>query len=108
MLGCLGWRRSIGLIPNPGIHTRTDADCHAKSSTFADAGTPGRCNGPPPVGFQKSATYAEQRLHATRSYSLIKPPRIGRRLMRWWVRSATGWVGSGGRRSQARWGRRPL
>jgi hypothetical protein len=29
------------------------------------------------VGFQKSATYAEQRLQAARSYSLIRPPRTG-------------------------------
>jgi hypothetical protein len=36
----------------------------------------------PPVGFQKSATYAEQRLYAARSYSLISPPRTGRRVMR--------------------------
>jgi hypothetical protein len=35
-----------------------------------------------PVGFQKSATAAEQGLHATRSYSLIKPPRTGRHLIR--------------------------
>jgi hypothetical protein len=30
-----------------------------------------------PVGFQKSVTYAEQQLHATRSHSLIKPPGTG-------------------------------
>jgi hypothetical protein len=35
-----------------------------------------------PVGCQKSATAAEQGLHAARSYSLIKPPRTGRRLIR--------------------------
>jgi hypothetical protein len=29
------------------------------------------------VGFQKSAAYAEEQLHAARSYSLIKPPRTG-------------------------------
>ncbi len=34
------------------------------------------------VGFQKSVTAAEHGLHATRSYSLIKPPRIGRHLIR--------------------------
>ena len=46
-----------------------------------------------PVGFQKSVTYGEQRFHAARSYSLIKPYRTGRRLMRSLVRSATEWVG---------------
>jgi len=34
------------------------------------------------VGFQKSVTFAEQQLYATRSYSLIKPPRMVRRLIR--------------------------
>ena len=34
------------------------------------------------VGFQKSVTHAEQQLYAARSYSLIKPPRIGRHLIR--------------------------
>jgi hypothetical protein len=33
------------------------------------------------VGFQKSATAAEQGLHAARSYSLIKPSRTGRHLI---------------------------
>lgn len=47
-------------------------------------------------GFQKSATYAEQRPYATRSYSLISPPRTGRRVMRLWLRFAAGWVGRGG------------
>jgi hypothetical protein len=35
-----------------------------------------------PVGFHKSVTYAEQQRYAARSYSLIKPPRTGRRLFR--------------------------
>jgi hypothetical protein len=34
------------------------------------------------VGFQKSVAHGEQWLHATRSYSLIKPCRTGRRLIR--------------------------
>jgi len=54
------------------------------------------------VGFQKSARCVEQRFHAARSYSLIRPPRTGRRVMRSWLRSMTGWVGRGGRRSRAR------
>jgi transposase len=49
-----------------------------------------------PVGFQKLVTCGEQWIHATSSYSLIKPCRTGRRLMRSWLRSATGWVGRGG------------
>jgi hypothetical protein len=42
------------------------------------------------VGFRKSATHAEQRLYATRSYSLISPPRTGRCAMRLWLRFAAG------------------
>lgn len=42
-----------------------------------------RCDGElGPVGFQNSATAADQRFQAARSYSLIRPPRIGRRLIR--------------------------
>jgi hypothetical protein len=52
--------------------------------------------------------YGEQRFHAACSYSLIRPPRTGRRVMRSWLRSATGWVGCGGRRSRPWWGHRPL
>ena len=34
------------------------------------------------VGFQNLVTCAEQQFHAARSYSLIKPPRTGRHLIR--------------------------
>jgi hypothetical protein len=43
-----------------------------------------------PVGFQNSATGPDLRFYATRSYSLIRPPRTGRRLIRSWERSAAG------------------
>jgi hypothetical protein len=36
-----------------------------------------------PVGFQNSATGADLRFQAARSYSLISPPRTGRRLIGW-------------------------
>lgn len=39
-------------------------------------------NGLVPLGFQKSAADADQLPYAARSYSLIKPPSIGRRLIR--------------------------
>jgi 4-aminobutyrate aminotransferase-like enzyme len=35
-----------------------------------------------PVGFQNLVTCADQQFHAARSYSLIKPPRTGRHLIR--------------------------
>jgi hypothetical protein len=37
---------------------------------------------PEPVGFQKSATYAEKQFHPALAYSLIKPPRTGRCVIR--------------------------
>jgi hypothetical protein len=48
-----------------------------------------------PVGFQNSATGLDLGFYAARSYSLIRPPRTGRRLIRSWERSATGWSGRG-------------
>ena len=56
-----------------------------------------------------SAAWLDLGIYATRWYSLRRPPRAGRRLIRAWQRSATGWSGrAGGRRSRPRWGRRPL
>jgi hypothetical protein len=49
------------------------------------------------VGFQDPATGLDLGGYAARSYSLIRPPRTGRRLIRSWDRSATGWSGRGGR-----------
>ena len=45
---------------------------------------------PPPVGFQNSATGPDLGFYAARSYSLMRPPRTGRRWIRFWERSATG------------------
>jgi hypothetical protein len=47
------------------------------------------------VGFQNSATSPDLRFYAARSYSLMRPPRTGQRLIRSWERSATGVVGPG-------------
>jgi len=60
------------------------------------------------VGFQNSATGPDLGFYAARSYSLMRPPRTGRRLIRSLDRSAAGWSGRGGRSSRLRWGRRPL
>ena len=60
------------------------------------------------VGFQKSVASLGLGFYAARSYSLRRPPKTGRRLIRFWERSATGWSGRGGRSWQLRWGRRPL
>jgi hypothetical protein len=60
------------------------------------------------VGFQNSATGPDLGFYATCSYSLMRPPRTGRRWIRSWERSATGWSGRGGRSWRLRWGRRPL
>jgi hypothetical protein len=56
--GCGGWAVADGLVPQPQPGGR-------------------------PVGFQYSAARADQRLQAARSYSLINPPRTGRRLILW-------------------------
>jgi hypothetical protein len=61
-----------------------------------------------PVGFQNSATSPELGFYAARSYSLMRPPRTGRRLIRFLERSATGWSGRGCRSWRQRCGRRPL
>ena len=60
------------------------------------------------VGFQNSATGPDLGFYAARSYSLMRPPRTGRRWIRSWERSATGWSGRGGRSWRLRCGRRPL
>ena len=60
------------------------------------------------VGCQNSVTGLDLAFYALRSYSLIRPPRTGRRLIRSRERSATGWSGRGGRSWRPRWGRRPL
>jgi hypothetical protein len=61
-----------------------------------------------PVGCQNSAMGLDLAFYALRSYSLIRPPRTGRRLIRSRERSAAGWSGRGGRSWRLRWGRRPL
>ena len=60
------------------------------------------------VGFQNSATGPDLGFYAARSYSLMMPPRTGRRWIRFRERSATGWSGRGGRSWRLRWARRPL
>ena len=43
-----------------------------------------------PAGFQNSAIGPDLDFYAARSYSLTRPPRTGRRLIRFRERSATG------------------
>jgi hypothetical protein len=61
-----------------------------------------------PVGFQNSATGPDMGFYAARSYSLMRPPRTSRHLIRFRETSAMGWSGRGGRSWRPRWGRRPL
>jgi len=58
-------------------------------------------------GFQNSAIGLDLGFYATRSYSLMRPPRRDRRWIRFLERSAGGWSGRGGRSWRLRWGRRP-
>ncbi len=48
------------------------------------------------AGFPKSARGIGLVFYPARSYSLRKPPRTGRPLIRSWERSAAGWSGRGG------------
>jgi hypothetical protein len=54
------------------------------------------------VGFQNSAAGPDLGFYAARSCSLMRPPRTGRRSIRSWERSATGWSGRGGPRCRLR------
>jgi hypothetical protein len=61
-----------------------------------------------PVGFHNSATGADLGFYAARSYSLMRPPRTGRRWIRSRERSATGWSGrAGAGGAAAGWPRSP-
>jgi hypothetical protein len=53
------------------------------------------------VGFQNSATGFDLGVYAARSYSLMRPPSTGRRLICSRERSAAGWSGRGGAESAA-------
>jgi hypothetical protein len=90
-------------------HVRLAADCHpAPSSPLRSPRRPRPSRNHPapissatcrcPVGFQNSATGLDLGFHAARSYSLMRPPRTGRRWIRLRERPATGWSGRGGRR----------
>jgi hypothetical protein len=57
------------------------------------------------VGFQNSATVSDQRFQAAGSYSLMSPPRTGRRRILPWAGWGTGTPGRGGRSWRARCGR---
>jgi putative intracellular protease/amidase len=61
-----------------------------------------------PCGVPELGHRPDLGFYAVRSYSLIRTPRTGRRLIRSLARSATGWSGRGGRSCRLRWGRRPL
>jgi hypothetical protein len=58
-----------------------------------------------PVGFQNAALVPDQRFQAAASYSLMSPPRIGRRRIRPWTGSGTGASGRGVRSCSERCGR---
>jgi hypothetical protein len=60
------------------------------------------------VGFQNSATGPELGFYAARSYSLMRPPRTGRRRIRFRGEVRAGVAGLGGRSWRLRWGRRLL
>jgi hypothetical protein len=69
--------------PGPGQEPRVYGPVRRRPGGAADRA--GR-----PVGFRNSATSSDLGFYAARSYSLMKPPRTGRRLIRSWERSAAG------------------
>ena len=81
----------------PAVHA-----WNISSTTTATSATLAAASPEAPVGFQNSATGADLGLYAARSYSLMRPPRTGRRWIRSWERSATGWSGRGGRSCRLR------
>jgi uncharacterized protein (TIGR03086 family) len=81
----VAWQAGI-VVGGAGDATRRYVSCLA-----CGAGRSGRARtSRDPVGFQNSATAIDLGFYAARSYSLMKPPRTGRRLIRSWKRSATG------------------
>jgi len=72
------------------------------------ATTSSTCGGGERVGFQNAVMAPDQRFHAAVSYSLMSPPRTGRRRIGLSTGSGTGDVGRGGRSRSARCGRRAL
>jgi hypothetical protein len=72
------------------------------TSAGADSCTPKQRQRSRPVGFQNSATGLDLGIYAARSYSLMRPPRTGWRLIRCRERSAMGWSGRGGRSARLR------
>ena len=89
-------RRRLGLLVTP-------------ATILAGTANSSPATGPPmppdPVGCQNSATASDQRFQAAASYSLIKPPRIGRRRILPRIGSGTGASGRGGRSFSDRCGR---
>ena len=72
----------------PGRHEDAEVSPRAEAGADGCRGTQGVAGGP--VGFQNSTTGVELGFYAARSYSLRRPPRTGRRLMRSWERSTAG------------------
>ena len=78
----------VGVRVGVAVRIRVAADEQAARPAV---GAAGRVQGDPgPVRFQNSATVADLRFQAARSYSLISPPSTGRRLIRCWARFGTG------------------
>ncbi len=94
--------RQDRLRRQPGLGHR-DPDPHRHQ--HRRHGDPGRARRRrAPVGFQNSATGLDLGIYAARSYSLMRPPRTGWRLIRCPERSAIGRSGRGGRSARLRSG----
>ena len=100
-----GWQaadqRAGACARRPGTQDADLAWAWLTSSATAGAGarrTPCRTGGPRTLwGSRTRPPILTRRFYAARPYSLMRPPRTGRRLIRLRERSATGWSGRGGR-----------
>ena len=88
---CLLTRRVLGLAVLAFRGDRAKMPSCSYSSTRTRC-----CAGISACGVPELGHGPDLGFYAARSYSLMRPPRTGRRWMRSWERSATGWSGRGG------------
>ncbi len=77
------------IIPSANRHDQSLAEPRSEGAPWPQVHPAHAHDCEDPVGFQNSATGLDLGFYATRSYSLRRPPRMGRRLIRSRERSAT-------------------
>ena len=92
--GQAGDRPSLWLVLGGTVRTGDAAKRHPKVCIRVESSPSALRTAVPPVGFQNSATGVDLGFSAARSYSLMRPPRTGRRWICSWERSAQRVVGT--------------